>query len=173
MPNEAIQEVIEQDNNMGHKKQFLTFCLDNEFFGMELHQTREILEYNDVTPVPLMPKFITGVINLRGEVVPIIDLSLRLGRPPIKIHKRTCIVVIEIHIDEQCHVLGLLADSVSEVIEVSPTEIEEAPAFGAKIKAEFISGITKKSNNFIILLDAGKALSPKELAYLIESEFDK
>ncbi len=159
--------------DVAQNRQFLTFCLDKEFFGMELHQTREILEYNEVTPVPLMPQFITGVINLRGEVVPIIDLSLRLGRPPIKLHKRTCIVVIEIYIDDQYHVLGLLADSVSEVIEVTAEDIEDAPAFGAKIKAEFILGITKKNHHFIILLDAEKALSPRELAYLIESEFDK
>ncbi|WP_444995673.1 chemotaxis protein CheW [Aliikangiella sp. IMCC44359] len=154
------------------KKQFLTFCLGSEFFGLELHQTREILEYKGVTPVPLMPAFICGVINLRGDVVPIIDLALRLGRPPITLHRRTCIVVVEIEVDDNQVVLGLLADSVSEVIEMDGEKIEEAPAFGAKIKAEFILGIAQKNDDFIILLDADKALSPKELAYLIEAEFE-
>lgn len=166
MRQEETTEVLKQ------KRQFLTFCLTNEMFGMELHQTREILEYKEVTPVPLMPGFICGVINLRGEVVPIIDLALRLGREPIEIHKRTCIVVIEIEVDGVHHVLGLLADSVSEVIEIDSEDIEEAPAFGAKIKAEFILGIAKKDPDFIILLDAKKALSPRELAYLIEAEFE-
>ncbi len=162
----STDQVVESSS-----RQFLTFCLGGEMFGMELHQTREILEYKEVTPVPLMPGFICGVINLRGEVVPIIDLALRLGREPITIRKRTCIVVIEIVVEGALHVLGLLADSVSEVIEIKSHEIEDAPAFGAKIRAEFILGIAKKEPDFIILLDAEKALSPRELAYLIEAEF--
>ncbi len=164
----------EQEKNQVEpdKRQFLTFCLGSEFFGLELHQTREILEYKGVTPVPLMPAFICGVINLRGEVVPIIDLALRLGRPAITLHRRSCIVVVEIEVDGNQVVLGLLADSVSEVIEINNNEVEEAPAFGAKIKAEFILGIAKKNDEFIILLNADKALSPRELAYLIEAEFE-
>jgi len=167
-----VQVLESAESSVTSSRQFLTFCLGDEMFGMELHQTREILEYRELTPVPLMPAFISGVINLRGEVVPIIDLALRLGREPIKLHKRTCIVVVEIDVDGNHHVLGLLADSVSEVLEVSEYDIEEAPAFGAKIKAEFILGIAKNEEDFIILLDAEKALSPRELAYLIEAEFE-
>ncbi|ARU56920.1 chemotaxis signal transduction protein CheW [Oleiphilus messinensis] len=154
-----------------NRRQFLTFCLNNEYFGMELHQTREILEYSDVTDVPLMPGFMSGVINLRGEVVPVIDLAIRLGRDPIKLHKRTCIVIIELHSYEQKHVLGLLVDSVSEVVELDTSDVEEAPAFGANIRAEFILGIAKKEEQFVILLDAEKTLSPIELASLVEAEF--
>lgn len=151
-------------------KQFLTFTIADEHFGMELHQTREIIEYAGITQVPLMPQFITGVINLRGEVVPVIDLSVRLGREAITIHKRTCVIVIELHSSEQHCVLGLLADAVNEVIDISVNDIEDAPAFGAKIRAEFIQGIAKKGDEFIVLLDAEKTLSPRELAHLVEAE---
>lgn len=151
-------------------RQFLTFCLGQEYFGMELHQTREILEYSNVTDVPLMPDFMAGVINLRGEVVPVIDLALRLGRDPIKIHKRTCVVIVELHSFDQEYVLGLLVDSVSEVLELDDSDIEDAPSFGARIKAEFILGIAKKDEEFVVLLDAEKTLSPVELASLVESE---
>ncbi len=151
-------------------QQFLTFCLGDEFFGMSLHQTREILEYSNVTDVPLMPDFMAGVINLRGEVVPVIDLSLRLGRNPIEVHKRTCVVIVELHTYEQEYVIGLLVDSVSEVVELAPGQIEEAPAFGAKLRAEFILGIAKKGDDFVVLLDAEKTLSPIELASLVEAE---
>lgn len=150
--------------------QFLTFTIGKENFGMDLHQTREIIEYAGVTQVPLMPQFLSGVINLRGEVVPVIDLSVRLGREAITLHKRTCVIVVELHSFEQHCVLGLLADAVNEVIEISAENIEDAPAFGAKIRAEFIQGIAKKGEEFIVLLDAEKTLSPIELAYLVEAE---
>lgn len=156
----------------GETRQFLTFGIADECFGMELRQTREILEYSEVTQVPLMPKFICGVINLRGEVVPVIDLAIRLGREPILVNKRTCIVVVELFDEEQNYVLGLLADHVNEVVELQIDDIEKAPAFGAKIRAEFILGIAKKEDEFIVLLDAEKTLSPKELALLVEAEFD-
>ncbi len=150
--------------------QFLTFTIGKENFGMDLHQTREIIEYAGITQVPLMPQFLSGVINLRGEVVPVIDLAVRLGRQPITIHKRTCVIVVELHSFEQHCVLGLLADAVNEVIDLPESEIEDAPAFGAKIRAEFIQGIAKKGDEFIVLLDAEKTLSPIELAYLVEAE---
>ena len=151
-------------------KQFLTFSIGKEHFGMDLTQTREIIEYAGITQVPLMPKFLSGVINLRGEVVPVIDLSVRLGRDPITIHKRTCVIVIELQTFEQHCVLGLLADAVNEVIDLSEENIEDAPAFGAKIRAEFIQGIAKRGEEFIVLLDAEKTLSPIELAHLVEAE---
>ena len=154
-------------------RQFLTFTIGDEHFGMELHQTREIIEYAGITQVPLMPQFLCGVINLRGEVVPVIDLSVRLGREPITIHKRTCVIVVELHSFEQHCILGLLADSVNEVIELPTANIEDAPAFGAKIRSEFILGIAKSAEEFIVLLDAEKTLSPIELAHLVEAELEQ
>ncbi|TVZ37603.1 purine-binding chemotaxis protein CheW [Alteromonadaceae bacterium 2753L.S.0a.02] len=151
-------------------KQFLTFRIGKEFFGLELGQTREILEYTGVTEVPLMPDFLSGVINLRGEMVPVIDLAVRLGRAPIVIQRRTCIIVAEILSQNQHHVLGLLADGVSEVVEIPLQEIEKAPTFGSNIRAEFIQGIAKRDQEFVVLLDAANALSVHELANLVDAE---
>lgn len=160
----------QKNTEQASTSQFLTFTIGNEHFGMDLNQTREIIEYAGITQVPLMPQFLSGVINLRGEVVPVIDLAVRLGREPIKIHKRTCVIVIELNSFDQHCVLGLLADAVNEVIDLPTTDIEDAPAFGAKIRAEFIQGIAKSDDEFIVLLDAEKTLSPIELAHLVEAE---
>lgn len=151
-------------------KQFLTFRIGNEHYGLELSQTREIIEYSGITEVPLMPSFLRGVINLRGEVVPVIDLAVRLGRKPIEVQRRTCIIVVELSNNDQHHVLGLLADAVSEVIEMDDENIEDAPSFGANIRAEFIQGIAKQGEEFVVLLDANNALSIRELAHLVEAE---
>lgn len=151
-------------------KQFLTFRIGNEHYGLELSQTREIIEYSGITEVPLMPNFLRGVINLRGEVVPVIDLAVRLGRKPIEVQRRTCIIVVELTNNDQHHVLGLLADAVSEVIEMDEENIEDAPSFGANIRAEFIQGIAKQGEEFVVLLDANNALSIRELAHLVEAE---
>lgn len=151
-------------------QQFLTFRIGQEFFGMALTKTREILEYSGVTEVPLMPKFLRGVINLRGEVVPVIDLSVRIGRDPIQVQRRTCIIVVELEMEDQQHILGLLADAVSEVIEIAAGDIEDVPAFGARIRADFIQGIAKRGQDFIVLLDPNNALSVRELAHLVEVE---
>ncbi len=151
-------------------KQYLTFRIGNEHYGLELSQTREIIEYSGITEVPLMPNFLRGVINLRGEVVPVIELAVRLGRKPIEVQKRTCIIVVELQNNEQNHVLGLLADAVSEVIEMDDENIEDAPSFGANIRAEFIQGIAKRDDEFVVLLDANNALSIRELAHLVEAQ---
>ena len=151
-------------------KQYLTFRIGHENYGLELSQTREIIEYSGITEVPLMPNFLRGVINLRGDVVPVIDLAVRLGRKPIEVQKRTCIIVVELQNNEQNHVLGLLADSVSEVIEMNDDNIEDAPSFGANIRADFIQGIAKRGDEFVVLLDANNALSIRELAHLVEAE---
>ena len=153
-------------------QQYLTFCIGDENYGLELSQTREIIEYSGITEVPLMPNFLRGVINLRGEVVPVIDLAVRLGRKPISVQKRTCIIVVELENNDQNHILGLLADSVSEVIELDESDVEEAPSFGANIRAEFIQGIAKQGSEFVVLLNANSALSIRELAHLVEAQLD-
>lgn len=153
-----------------NKKQFLTFRIGHEHYGLELSKTREIIEYSGITEVPLMPNFLRGVINLRGEVVPVIDLAIRLGRKTIQVQRRTCIIVVEIQNNEQNHVLGLLADAVSEVIEIEDENIEDAPSFGANIRADFIQGIARQGEDFVVLLDADSALSIRELAHLVEAQ---
>lgn len=151
-------------------QQFLTFRIRAEHFGLALEKTREILEYGQVTQVPLMPNFLHGIINLRGDVVPVIDLAVRLGRAPIDIQRRSCIIVVELTTDTGQQVLGLLADAVSEVIDIEASAIEDTPAFGAQIRAEFIQGIAKYEGEFIVLLNADEALSIRELAHLVESQ---
>ncbi len=170
----SVQQIVADDSENqiegANARQFLTFRIGKEYFGIELEQTREILEYTGVTEVPLMPSFLSGVINLRGEMVPVIDLAVRLGRGAIQVQRRTCIIVVEIHAQDQDHVLGLLADGVSEVVEIPNQEIEKAPSFGANIRAEFIQGIAKRDGQFVVLLDAANALSVNELANLVEAE---
>lgn len=167
-----MNNLHKQKKNVSQKvsKQFLTFRIGNEHYGLELSQTREIIEYSGITEVPLMPSFLRGVINLRGEVVPVIDLAVRLGRKAIEVQRRTCIIVVELSGNDQHHVLGLLADAVSEVIEMDDDNIEDAPSFGANIRAEFIQGIAKQGEEFVVLLDANNALSIRELAHLVEAE---
>lgn len=165
----TLEEVTQPDKS----RQFLTFAISKELFGMELHQTREILEFSEVTAVPLMPDFLVGVINLRGDVVPVIDLGLRLGREPIVIHKRTCIIIVELQLKEQLFILGLLADAANEVVELTPQDIEEKPAFGAKIRSDFVVGIAKNHDEFVILLNAEKALSPSELSDIVDTELNQ
>ncbi len=163
------REALQQTEQNLHPK-FLTFRIGKEYFGIPLEQAREILEYSGVTQVPLMPRFLSGVINLRGEMVPVIDLAVRLGRTPIEIKRRTCIIVVEVFSDGQDHVLGLLADGVSEVVEIPRANIEKPPSFGSNIRSEFIHGIAKREGQFVVLLDVFNVLSVSELASLVNVE---
>ncbi|WP_337841577.1 chemotaxis protein CheW [Rheinheimera sp.] len=155
------------------ERQYLTFMIRDEFFGISIETVKEILEYDNVTAIPLMPDFVKGVLNLRGEVVPVIDLSLRLGKGATELKERTCIVVLEIPYEDQLVVLGALVDSVTEVIEVDTTQIEPAPTFGARVKAQFIHGVINVDGQFVILLRGDKALSVDELASLVEKVSEK
>lgn len=166
-----MTEAAHNLHESSQSQQYLTFCIRDEQFGLPLNSTREVIEYGEITSVPLMPDFLSGVINLRGEVVPVIDLAIRLGRKPLEIHRRTCVIIVEITADGQQITLGLLADAVREVSEFDVVDIEDAPSFGAKIRADFIAGIAKSQNQFIVLLDAEKTLSVKELAALVEAKF--
>jgi len=147
-------------------QQYLTFALGSEMFAVGTLSVKEIIEYGQLTEVPMMPDFIRGVINLRGAVVPVIDLSARFGRSATQITRRTCIVIIEVPTGEEKHDIGVVVDAVSEVLEIPSGEIEPAPAFGAKIRTDFIQGMGKVNGKFVILLDVGKVLSVDEIATL-------
>ncbi|WP_312679088.1 chemotaxis protein CheW [Stutzerimonas nitrititolerans] len=149
-------------------QQYLTFQLAEEMFAVGIQQVREIIEYGNVTTVPMMPRFVRGVINLRGSVVPVIDLSARFGRGTSTIHRRTCVVIVEIEHEGVQQELGMIVDEVSEVLDIPPSEIEPAPAFGARIRADFISGMGKVEGRFVILLDVDKVLAVDEMAALSE-----
>lgn len=147
-------------------QQFLTFALGGEMFAVETLSVKEIIEYGQLTVVPMMPDFIRGVINLRGAVVPVIDLGARFGRGGTEVTKRTCIVIIEVPTGEETQVIGVVVDAVSEVLEIPASEIEPPPAFGARIRADFIHGMGKVGGKFVILLDVGKVLSVDEISTL-------
>ena len=148
------------------EEQYLTFLLGSEMFAMDILGIKEIIEYGNLTSVPMMPDFIRGVINLRGSVVPVVDLSARFGRPASAVTRRTCIVIIEADNEGEKQDIGVVVDSVSEVLEIPADQIEPAPSFGAKIRADFISGMGKIKDKFVIILDAGKVLSVNEMAML-------
>lgn len=150
------------------ENQFLTFLSGSETFAVDIHSVKEIKEFSTITPIPLMPNSVLGVINLRGNVVPIIDLQLRLGREKSKISRRTCIIIIELTLGEERIDLGILVDAVSEVIDIPLGDIEKTPSFGAKIRNDFIRSIGKVESKFIVILDMMSVLSIDELS-VVES----
>ena len=141
-------------------------------FAISILNIKEIIEYGQLTTVPMMPGYIRGVINLRGQVVPVIDLLVRFGRDSTEVGKRTCIVIIEVNADGMSHDIGIVVDAVSEVLAIPASEIEPAPAFGARIRTDFIEGMGKINNNFVIILSVDKVLSVDELASLTEHQID-
>jgi purine-binding chemotaxis protein CheW len=149
--------------------QFLTFTLAEEVFAMDIRTVREIIQYGPMTTVPLMPNFVRGVINLRGAVVPVIDLQARFGRPAANLSKKTCIVIFDSTRDGERVELGLMVDAVSEVIEIAPTQIEPPPNFGTNLRRDFIQGMGKVANRFVIILEPDKAFDVSEMAQLCES----
>lgn len=144
--------------------QYLTFTLGKEMFAIGILNIREILEYGQLTEVPMMPEFIRGVINLRGAVVPVVDLTARFGGRRSEVTKRTCIVIIEVNTEERRQEIGVVVDAVSAVLEIPDTEIEPPPAFGAKIRTDFIQGMGKVDGQFVIVLDVDQVLSVEDLA---------
>jgi len=144
--------------------QYLTFKLDGEVFGLAIGKVREVLDFTNVTKVPQTPAFMRGVINLRGSVVPVIDLHQKFGLSQTEKTVNTCIIIAEIQMDGETTILGALADSVQEVLDIEPDQIEPAPKIGTKLNTEFIQGMGKHNEEFIILLDIDRVFSASELA---------
>lgn len=147
-------------------EQYLTFTLGNELFAIGILHIKEIIEYGTPTPVPLMPAFIHGVINLRGAVVPVIDLSVRFGKARSDIGRRTCIIILEMELEGHNQDIGVIVDAVSAVLDIPASEIEPPPAFGSRIKADYILGMGKLGERFAILLNVRRAFSMDEMAAL-------
>jgi purine-binding chemotaxis protein CheW len=150
--------------------QYLTFALGGEMFAVGILHVKEIIEYGNLTEIPMMPAFIRGVINLRGAVVPVIDLAARFGGKATELGRRTCIVIIEVPDGDTRHDIGIMVDAVSEVLEIPGNEIEPPPSFGAKIRADFIFGMGKVAGKFVIILEINKVLSVEEIAQLTGTE---
>ena len=149
--------------------QYLTFALGGEMFAVGILNVKEIIEYGNLTEIPMMPTFIRGVINLRGSVVPVIDLAARFGGSPAELGKRTCIVIVEVADADTQHDIGIMVDAVSEVLDIPASEIEPPPSFGARIRADFISGMAKVDGKFVIVLEVDKVLSIDEMSSLAEA----
>jgi purine-binding chemotaxis protein CheW len=167
MAKSTSKEVSDKNENVSDVQQFLTFVLNDETYGVGILHIREIIEYDNLTVVPLMPDFISGVINLRGNVVPVVNLARRFEHEPNEIGKRTSIIIIDIKDTEGEGVeVGMVVDIVNEVIELASSDIAAAPTFGAKIRTEFIQGMGKIGDKLMILLDVNHVLSITELSDL-------
>lgn len=151
-------------------RQFLTFKLGGESYAAPILAVKEIIEFGQVTTVPMMPGFIRGVINLRGNVVSVVDLAARFGQARSKVGKRSCVVIIETTQDEEKHVMGILVDAVDEVVEIAGSEIDPPPSFGAKIRTDFIEGLGKHKGQFVIILNLDRLLSIEELTLVGDAE---
>ncbi|MBS4050146.1 MAG: chemotaxis protein CheW [Methylomonas sp.] len=149
--------------------QYLTFVLGGEMYALGILNIKEIIDYGNLTEVPMMPAFVRGVINLRGSVVPVVDLAARFGKGCTKIAKRTGIVIVETIADSEegnQQDIGIIVDAVNEVVDISQQEIEPPPSFGTGIRPDFINGMAKRDGRFVILLNVGRVLSVEEMSNL-------
>ncbi|AWL13124.1 putative chemotaxis protein CheW [Saliniradius amylolyticus] len=164
-----LNQLSELETEGSHLHQYLTFVLKGEHYGININSVKEIIEYSNVTGIPLMPDFVKGVLNLRGDVVPVIDLSLRFGKDATEIQHRSCIVILEVPHEDTRVTMGVVVDAVNEVLEIEPSQIEPPPTFGAKIRAQFIQGVVNVGEQFVILLHGDKVLSVEEMAAIIDN----
>jgi purine-binding chemotaxis protein CheW len=154
-----METVLKEKDISSHEGKFLTFVLGNEEYGTEILKVREIMGIMGITPVPQTPDYMKGVINLRGRVIPIIDLRLKFAMPEVEYTKETCIIVAEVGATQ----VGVIVDSVSEVTDIKGEDIEEAPSFGQGIDTNFIMGLGKTKKRIVILLDIERVLTTEEL----------
>jgi purine-binding chemotaxis protein CheW len=155
----ATKETVEQ-------KQYLTFLLAEEEYAISILQVKEIIEYATVTTVPKTPTWVRGVINLRGSVVPVVDLAAKFGMEPKLVTKTTCIVILETAIAKQNTTIGVVADAVSQVMDLTADDIQPVPEFGTRVKVDYLLGMAQLGRKFALLLDVDKVLSTDELLNL-------
>jgi len=147
-------------------RQYMTFKLGDELFAIDVAQVREVLEVSHITKVPTAPAHMRGVVNVRGQATPVVDLRLRFGLPPGLSTVHTRIIVMELQLDGEATVLGGIADSVHEVIELEPANIDPPPRIAMRWRADFIQGMGKRGDDFIIILDVNAVFSSEELALI-------
>ena len=142
--------------------QYLSFQVAGEAYAVGVLQAREIIEYPTVTRVPHAPPAVRGVINLRGSVVPVVDLAVKFGLPSSEVGRRSCVVIVECTLEGEPMVLGVMADAVNQVMDLAPGDIEPPPSFGTRVRTEFLKGMGKLERGFVLLLDMDKLLSWQE-----------
>jgi purine-binding chemotaxis protein CheW len=155
------------------RRQYLSFTLAGGDYAVGILQVKEILQYDTVTKVPGVPASVRGVINLRGSVVPVIDLAVKFGLAPMPVTNRTCVLIVEASLEGEGAVMGVLADSVREVLELGSADVEPPPSFGTAIKVEYITGMAKVGKGFVLLLDLDKVISAREKAAALELAADE
>ncbi|GFO54406.1 chemotaxis protein CheW [Geomonas sp. Red276] len=149
--------------------QYLTFRLGEETFALDVGKVREILDFTVVTKVPQTPPFMRGVINLRGSVVPVMDLRLKFGMTETTKTVDSCVIVVEMKLEDDLLVMGVLADAVQEVIDMAPEQIEPPPRIGSKLNTDFIFGMAKHDQQFIIILDIDRVFAGEEVAVVAQA----
>jgi purine-binding chemotaxis protein CheW len=150
-------------------QQYLTFMIGGEEYAVSLLKVKEIIEYDVVTEIPKTPQWVRGVINLRGNVVPVIDLAVKFRLAPSVVGKLTCIVITEVECEGEATVMGVMADSVRQVIDLKPEDVEVPPSFGTRVKVDYLLGMARSGKKFCLLLDTEKVLSTEELLELPDS----
>ena len=159
------QQAVNELKDQG-VRQYLTFMIGGEEYAVSLLKVKEIIEFDVITKVPKMPEWVRGVINLRGNVVPVVDLAVKLRQPASEIGKLTCIVITEVQCDGEAKVIGVMADAVSQVIDLRTEEVEAPPSFGTRVKADYLLGMARSGKKFCLMLDTDKVLSSQELLEL-------
>lgn len=147
--------------------QYLTFVLASELYAVPIETIREVIEFQGLTRIPLAPAAVPGVVNLRGSVVPVVDLSVRFDKGATQVGRRTCVVIVETETDEGLQAVGLIVDAVSEALEVSPAQLEQRPAFGSGLRGDFVLGMLNLDGRFVVVLDMRAVLSLAELEQLV------
>jgi purine-binding chemotaxis protein CheW len=143
--------------------QYLSFFIAGEEYAVGILRVKEILEFGNLTRIPTTPVWIRGIINLRGAGVPVVDLAVKLGLPETPVTKRTCVVILETQLEKTARTMGIMVDSVSQVMDLLPGEIEPPPTFGARLRVDFLLGMGKVDSKFVLLLDIDRILSPSEV----------
>jgi purine-binding chemotaxis protein CheW len=149
-----------EDQNV---QQYLTFMIAGEEYAVNLLKVKEIIEYDTVTKVPKTPEWVRGVINLRGSVVPVVDLAVKFSQPPSLIGKLSCIVIAEVECEAESTTMGIMADAVRQVVDLKREEIEPPPTFGTRVRVDYLLGMARSGKKFCLLLDTEKVLSTEEL----------
>ncbi len=167
---QADTKDTEQDESLaGLAGKYLTFLLEDESYGIEILKVQEIIGMQTITRIPRTPEYVKGVINLRGKVIPVIDLRLRFGIEAAEVSRKTCIIVVQVSKSDASVTMGIVVDEVSEVLEISSNEIEPAPSFGTRVETSFILGMAKTEDSVKILLDIDRIMSEEEMDALAKS----
>jgi len=150
--------------------QYLTFKLEDELFGLDIGKVREVLDFPAITKIPQTPDYMRGVINLRGSVVPVVDLRCKFGMDQVENTVNTCIIIVEVQLESETMIVGAMADAVQEVLDLEQNQIEPPPRIGTRLNTDFIKGMGKHADQFIIILDIDEVLSAADMEMMQEIE---